>query len=225
AFIAGIMLISITIFPVIIGMGARTLFPEITDSRLALPTVIDQLLPDFVAGLVLAAVMAAIMSTANSILTAGTSHVINDLYLNGISSTKKKGNEKSDRYLLGLSRVWTLILGGIAILVATIIPSIVDGLLISYTLYTAGVFTPVVVGLLWKWGTVQFAFYPLWNSYFICNLHFFDCGRLNDLLYLIYGMCFYSSCNRTFMEKGNGAGCLFFFYRRIVDCSVRDFRV
>src|SRR5699024_4266329 len=102
---------------------------------------------------------AAIMSTANSILTAGTSHVINDLYLKGAGSTKKMiKSEKGDRYLLGLSRVWTLILGGVAILIATIIPSIVDGLLISYILYTAGVFTPVVMRLLWKKGTVQCAY-------------------------------------------------------------------
>ena len=57
-----------------------------------------------------------------------------------------------------MSRIWTLILGGVAILVATILPSIVDGLLISYTLYTSGVFTPVVIGLLWKKGTVQGAY-------------------------------------------------------------------
>ena len=158
AWIAGIMLTVITIFPVIIGMGARALFPELTDSRLALPTVINQLLPDFVAGIVLAAVMAAIMSTANSILTAGTSHIINDLYLKGTTSTTIEKTEKEDRYLLGLSRIWTLILGGVAILVATILPSIVDGLLISYTLYTSGVFTPVVVGLLWKKGTLQGAY-------------------------------------------------------------------
>ncbi|MBP2076892.1 sodium:solute symporter family protein [Oceanobacillus polygoni] len=158
AWIAGIMLTVITIFPVIIGMGARALFPELTDSRLALPTVINQLLPDFVAGIVLAAVMAAIMSTANSILTAGTSHIINDLYLKGTTTAAKEKSEKEDRRLLGLSRIWTLILGGVAILVATILPSIVDGLLISYTLYTSGVFTPVVVGLLWKKGTVQGAY-------------------------------------------------------------------
>ncbi|WP_068675486.1 sodium:solute symporter family protein [Oceanobacillus sp. Castelsardo] len=159
AFIAGIILIAITLFPVIIGMGARTLFPEETNSALALPLVVGEVLPDFLAGLVLAAVMAAIMSTANSILTAGTSHIVNDLYLNGVKKKElANGKTLDEKFLVKLSRTWTLILGAIAILVATILPSIVDGLLISYTLYTAGVFTPVIIGFLWKKGTKQGAY-------------------------------------------------------------------
>lgn len=104
-----------------------------------------------VAGIILAAVMAAIMSTADSILTAGTSHIIRDFYME-VFGVKEEGNEKR---LLALSRLWTLILGVGSIFFALAIPSIIDILNYSYFLYTGGVFVPVVGGILWKRATRQ----------------------------------------------------------------------
>lgn len=160
AIVAGIAICIITVFPVFLGMGAHSLFPNLENSTQVLPMIINEVLPTFVAGIVLAAIMAAIMSTANSILTAGTSHIINDLYIHTVM--KKKPHVKSEetdnnngdgKKLLKLSRIWTLILGAVAIAIAAIAPNIVTLLLMSYTLYTAGVFVPVVGGFMWKRAT------------------------------------------------------------------------
>ena len=106
AIVAGIVISLLTIFPVLIGMGARVIYPDLTSGKLAFPTIVTELFPPILAGLVLAAVMAAIVSTATSILTAGTSHIINDIYM-------EKFKNKNEKHLLKHSRIWTLIIGAL----------------------------------------------------------------------------------------------------------------
>lgn len=150
-FVAGAMICVITVFPALMGMSARGLFPDLPSAGQAVPVLISSVLPPVVAGIVLAAIMAAIMSTASSILTAATSHVINDVYL----ELMHKGEAQEDAKLLKMSRIWTIIIGTLAILFSTLVPQIVTLLLMSYTLYTSGVFIPVVGGFLWKGATKQ----------------------------------------------------------------------
>ncbi len=147
--IGGIFLIIISIFPVIMGMGAKAFFPELSDASLAIPKIVQQILPIGVGAVVLAALLAAIMSSADSLLTAGTSHFIKDIWLEIIHPHKKFDEKK----LLGLSRISTVALGVIALITALSIPMIIDVLIYSYTMYTAGVFIPVIGGILWKRGT------------------------------------------------------------------------
>ncbi len=91
------------------------------------------------------------MSTADSLLTAGTSHIIKDFYME-VLGVKEEGNEKK---LLALTRWWALILGVGSIFFALAVPSIIEVLNYSYFLYTGGVFVPVVGGILWKRATRQ----------------------------------------------------------------------
>ena len=90
-----------------------------------------------------------LLSSADSLLTAGTSHFIKDLWM-GIIHSHKKFSEKQ---LLNLSRISTVTLGVIALIIALSVPMIIDVLIYSYTMYTAGVFIPVVGGILWKRAT------------------------------------------------------------------------
>lgn len=149
--LSGIAIIVICIFTVFIGLAARALFPDLADSSLAATMVISKFFHPVAAGLILAAILAAIMSTADSLLTAGTSHIIKDFYME-VFGVKEEGNEKK---LLSLSRWWTLILGVGSIFFALAVPSIIDVLNYSYFLYTGGVFVPVVGGILWKGATRQ----------------------------------------------------------------------
>ncbi|AFV12227.1 sodium:solute symporter [Thermacetogenium phaeum DSM 12270] len=149
--LSGLAIVVICIFTVLIGLAAKAIFPDLADSSQAATTVISSFFHPVMAGIILAAVMAAIMSTADSILTAGTSHIIRDFYME-VFGVKEEGNEKR---LLALSRLWTLILGVGSIFFALAIPSIIDILNYSYFLYTGGVFVPVVGGILWKRATRQ----------------------------------------------------------------------
>ena len=66
--------------------------------------------------------------------------------------------------LLNISRVMTLVIGVISVVVALAIPSVLMVLNSSYTLFTAGVFSPVVAGLLWKKATKAGAFAGLFSG-------------------------------------------------------------
>jgi len=149
ALVAGVLLIVFALFPVIAGMSARALFgPDIEAAR-AIPMLIDEVLPAWAAAIVIAAILGAIMSTADSLLMAGTSHVTHDIYVKLINPAA----EAHSKRLLLISRVVTVVLGLAALMLALNFQAIIGMLLMSYTLYAAGVFIPVIGGLYWKRAT------------------------------------------------------------------------
>lgn len=163
AILAFIILLVICFFPVILGMAGRALFPELEVSSLVVPTVIRAMLPPVFSGFTLAAIIAAVVSTADSILTAATSHVVNDLYVRYFCKDDTE-DPTVQKKLLNISRLMTLVIGVISVVVALAIPSVLMVLNSSYTLFTAGVFSPVVAGLLWKKATKIGAFAGLFSG-------------------------------------------------------------
>ncbi|MEJ6949756.1 sodium:solute symporter family protein [Natronospora cellulosivora (SeqCode)] len=148
-FIGGGILIVMSVFPAIAGMGARAYFPDLTDGGQAIPMIVQEVLPIGVGAIVLAALLAAIMSTADSLLTAGSSHVIKDFYL----ELFRPGEEYDKKELLKLSRICTVVIGLGALIIALAVPTIISALIYSYTMYIGGVFIPVIGGVLWKKAT------------------------------------------------------------------------
>ena len=163
AILAFVILLVICFFPVILGMAGRALFPELEVSSLVVPTVIRAMLPPVFSGFTLAAIIAAVVSTADSILTAATSHVVNDLYVRYFCKDNTE-DPAVQKKLLNISRLMTLVIGVISVVVALAIPSVLMVLNSSYTLFTAGVFSPVVAGLLWKKATKIGAFAGLFSG-------------------------------------------------------------
>lgn len=146
--LSGTLLVVIALAPVIAGMAAQVKFPYLDNPRAAIPTLVTEIFPPMVGGIVLAAIMAAVMSTADSLLCAGSSHLINDLYLKTGQKVKYEGKK-----LLALTVFSTVVLGFLSLMVAMSLPSIITALIYAYTMFTAGVFVPVVMGLLWSKGT------------------------------------------------------------------------
>ena len=165
-FFSGIIIIILTLFPVLLGITGKVMYPELENAGLALPKIIMETFPTFLGGLVLSAIIAAIMSTADSILTASTSHVINDIYI----KTLNKEASVSDKKMLNWSRACTVIVGLFAVIVSALVPKIVTLLLYSYTLYTGGVFIPVVGGFFWKKATTKGALAAMITGTFIAVL-------------------------------------------------------
>jgi SSS family solute:Na+ symporter len=145
----GVFLLIVSVFPVIIGMGARGLAAETMRPDEALPWVLTELMNPVVGGFILAAVLAAIMSTADSLLTSATSHIVKDIWL----EIFHRGEARDEKRLLGLSRWVTIAVGLCALLIGISLPGIVTALIYSYTMYTAGVLVPVLGGVVWKRGT------------------------------------------------------------------------
>jgi len=158
AVLACIILLVICFFPVVLGMAGRGLFPDLTVPSLVVPTIIRAMLPPAFAGLTLAAIVAAVVSTADSILTAATSHVVNDLYVQFVQKKENADSPEAQKALLNVSRIVTVIIGAVSVVIALAIPSVLTVLNSSYTLFTAGVFSPVVAGLMWKKATKAGAF-------------------------------------------------------------------
>ena len=145
--IAGVGIFLGLTFPIIIffiALYARIQFPAI-DSQQALPMVIQQLNHPIVAGLIIAALLSAVMSSADSALNSATAIFVKDLFEHQFGWTKK-----GDRYLLKLARICTAILGITAMLVAIILPDIIGLLLFTYHIWAPAIILPVVVGAVSK---------------------------------------------------------------------------
>lgn len=63
---------------VLIGLTGRLLFPELPDPETVLPHMSQELLPPLLAGLVMVVVIAAIMSTVDSLLILASSAIVKD---------------------------------------------------------------------------------------------------------------------------------------------------
>ncbi|MBF6632558.1 MAG: sodium/panthothenate symporter [Planococcus sp. (in: Bacteria)] len=131
----------------LIGVFARPVMPGIEIGDKVIPLIALETLPPWVAGIVLAAPMAAIMSTVDSLLLLVSSSIVKDVYLNYI---------KPDAAIKTIKRVSfgvTGILGVIVFLLALDPPDLLIFLnLFAFGGLEAAFIWPIVLGLYWKWG-------------------------------------------------------------------------
>lgn len=149
---SGIFLIIVSFIPVTAGMAALALSPNPTEilktPRIAIPHLILVALGPVVGSIFVAAILAAVMSTADSLLLAATSHVVRDFYY-------RFNPRITDRQMLKLSIIVTIVVGAFSLVTALTVRGIIELLIYSYDLYTSGVFVPLVLGLLWKRATKE----------------------------------------------------------------------
>ncbi len=139
----------------LIGMIARMLLPDITDAELATPMVILKLLPAGLAGIVIAAYVAAVMSTADSVLMGPVAIFTNDIY------RKHLRPDASERSLVLVARIATIVLGVLGIGMAYLVPNVLDLILYAYTFGAAGLFFPMLGLLFWRGTTASGAFWSM----------------------------------------------------------------
>lgn len=126
-----------------IGLVALRLFPGIKPEA-ALPTVVMKLLPVGLVGLVVAALMAVVMSTASSYMNSTAVVLIKDIYQPFIRPGL------TPRHRLWLERVTTAVVGVLATLFAISVPSIVDALMYSYSLWAPTIIIPLLGAVLFN---------------------------------------------------------------------------
>ncbi|MBT8077202.1 MAG: hypothetical protein KJO31_01440, partial [Gammaproteobacteria bacterium] len=131
------------------------LFPDLQDAELATPTMIVELLPAGLAGVVIAAYIAAVMSSADSCLIGPVAIFTNDIY------RKYYNADAADRELVAVARVATLVMGALAIATAWLIPNVLDLILYAYTFGAAGIFFPMLGLLFWRRTTARGAFWSM----------------------------------------------------------------
>jgi SSS family solute:Na+ symporter len=145
--IAGVGFFLAITFPVIlffIALFARIQFPDI-DPQQALPMVIDQLHNPVIGGLMIGALLMAVMSSADSALNSSTAIFVKDLFEHQLG-----WKDKGDGRMLRLARICTAALGISAILVAILWSDIIGLLLFTYHVWAPAIILPVIVGVLWK---------------------------------------------------------------------------
>ena len=123
---------------VLIGMGAAALFPQIAPEQ-ALPTVIKEVFPPFISAIVLAALLCAIMSSADTILLTASTILTIDI----IGKFRPATNQ---RQILANSRWAIILLGACSLILALVLKGVISALLFAYTIYTCGVILPVIAG-------------------------------------------------------------------------------
>lgn len=124
-----------------IGLVALVLYPDVpTDS--ALPTVVSNLMPVGLLGLVVAALLAVVMSTASGYINSTAVSFTDDLY------RPLSGAPVGDRRRVTIERVVSVVVGAGATVFALSVPSIVDALLYSYTLWAPTMIVPLLGAVL-----------------------------------------------------------------------------
>lgn len=124
-----------------LGLVALARFPGI-DPDQALPTIVMQLLPIGLTGLLVAALLAVVMSTASSYLNSIAVVFVKDIYLPFVNPSVSHSRR------LWLERALSLVVGVAATLFAVSVPSIVDALLYSYALWAPTVIIPLLAAVL-----------------------------------------------------------------------------
>lgn len=139
----------------LVGMFARLMMPGMADPELATPNMIIHLLPVGISGIVVAAYIAAIMSTADSCLMGPVAIFVNDIY------KKLFKPDATDSQLVKIGRWATLVMGILAIYLAYKVPSVLGIVLFAYTFGAAGLFFPMLGLLFWKRTTAAGAFWSI----------------------------------------------------------------
>ncbi len=137
----GVALLLFAFVPPVLGMVARVYAPALANHELALPTVLSVGLPLWLGTLALAAVFSAEISSADAILFMLSTSLSKDLYKRLVAP------DAGDSQVLLVARWAAVVGGGLALVLALVLPTVIDSLTIFYALLGVSLFVPVVAGL------------------------------------------------------------------------------
>ncbi|MUP39178.1 sodium:solute symporter family protein [Labilibaculum euxinus] len=163
-FIAGLFEWPVMAFMgIILGLLGRVAFEQgmftefgyapgsVIDPEIGLPLLLTHIFPIGLMGLLMSSYFSAIMSTADSCLMAASGNFTTDIL------RLSKQNTKSIRY----SQLATLVIGILAIFLATKMQNVLDLMLYSYAFMVSGLFVPVLGFLFLKKPSAKAAMYAM----------------------------------------------------------------
>ncbi|WP_395570816.1 sodium:solute symporter [Streptomyces sp. BK79] len=152
--VAGTYCLVYAVAGAIIGTAAKVLYPKLASPDDAFATIVKDELPMGVRGLVLAAALAAVMSTSSGALIACATVANNDIWsrLRGVMRKTDAGEEHDE---VKGNRAFILAMGVAVILISIALNDVVEALTVAYNLLVGGLLVPILGGLLWKRGTAQ----------------------------------------------------------------------
>lgn len=133
----------VTFLPHLIGALGRPLVPNLSSPDEIIPTLMVNLFSPWVAGLLLAAPIAAVMSSVDSMLLQSTSTIVNDLALRNFDFTLKQQKN--------LTRLTTLVVAGACTWFALDPPQMIIWLnMAAFGALQVVFLWPLVLGLFWN---------------------------------------------------------------------------
>ncbi len=142
--LCGIVMLAFSVIPVILGMAAYAIAPDLPQRDLALPYVMKECMPFWASALALAAIFSAEISAADAVLYMITTSFTKDLYKSFINP------RVSDDKLIKGGRIVTVLAGIIGIGLAIILPNVIAALSIFYALMSVSITAPLLFGLFTK---------------------------------------------------------------------------
>ncbi len=138
--INGLALLVFGFIPALLGMASRLHHPGLSQ-ELALPTLLANDLPVGLGSLLLAAIFSAELSASDAAMFMLSTSLSQDLYRRFVRP------DASDRAVLRVARLAAVCGGALAVVLATLLPTIVDALGIFYAMLGACIFVPILVAI------------------------------------------------------------------------------
>lgn len=143
--VAGVYCLLYGIAGALIGMAAKVILPNLASADNAFAEVTKAALPVGLVGLVLAAALAAVMSTASATLLASSTILANDVYARFFI--------RGDYDRVRISRFFTLVVGVVVLAISLVVKDVVGALTVAYDLLVGAIFVPIVGALFWRRAT------------------------------------------------------------------------
>jgi SSS family solute:Na+ symporter len=143
--VAGVYCLLYALAGALVGTAARVIFPDLATPDNAFARVTSEALPAGITGLVLAAALAAVMSTASAGLLASSTILANDVYAGFVV--------RGEHNKVLVSRVSTLLVGVGVLVISLLVSDVVGALTVAYDLLTGALFVPIVGALFWRRAT------------------------------------------------------------------------
>ncbi|MFF3380804.1 sodium:solute symporter [Streptomyces sp. NPDC002680] len=148
--VAGVYCLVYALAGAVIGMATKTLYPSLAAADQAFATIVQHALPTGVRGLVLAAALSAMMSTASGALIASATVANNDIWARLSRRTAPRDHDE-----ISSNRLAIVVLGIAAMAIAVVLSDVIEALTVAYNLLVGGLLVPILGGLLWKRGNLQ----------------------------------------------------------------------
>ncbi|MEV0480963.1 sodium:solute symporter [Streptomyces sp. NPDC050508] len=147
--VAGVYCLVYALAGAVIGMATKTLYPQLPSADDAFATIVRHALPTGVRGLVLAAALSAMMSTASGALIASATVANNDIW-----ARLRRRTVSLDGDEIGSNRLAIVVLGVAAMAIACALGDVIEALTVAYNLLVGGLLVPILGGLVWKRGNL-----------------------------------------------------------------------
>ncbi len=153
--ITAVTFIAWSFIVVALGVFAANLMPNLADTPAgpdaAIPQLVMNYMPPVIKGLCIAALLAVIMSTADTVLLIGSTTVSLDICNTLI-------DDFNERKKIWTAR-WTVLgIGILGVFLAFLVSGVFEVLLVAFAVYVGTLFVPTMAAILWKrattWGAI-----------------------------------------------------------------------